>query len=272
LSDACSKHVPFGGLVPTHGGKQGNTIDRVRTAAAQQISGWVARVEAGLHKVLQQPWLVELAEELWARNISYAERFDQEMLQDMRTALHVIPEELRIGATGFCTLATISDLSSGYNHKHIDSNDVTSCFVTLGIGVEGGSTVYFNGRTADDAGDEIHKVGLQHGQYQTGAFHEVLHATDAWEGPRATLSFFLRREMLKHFVTYGDRYYTEHRLRMYYLGATDADELPHGDGTYVYTDGRVARSTGAASGNSSSQRRAACRTGTSCCGTTSFDF
>ena len=91
-------------------------------------------MEAGLHKVLQQPWLVELAEELWARNISYAERFDQEMLQDMRTALHVIPEELRIGATGFCTLATISDLSSGYNHKHIDSNDVTSCFVTLGIG------------------------------------------------------------------------------------------------------------------------------------------
>jgi hypothetical protein len=26
---------------------------------------------------------------------------------------------------------------------------------------------------------------------------------------------------------------------MYYLGETDADGLPHGNGTYVYADGRV---------------------------------
>jgi hypothetical protein len=51
-----------------------------------------SRPDAPAYGVLRQPWLVELAEELWARNISYAERFDQEMLQDMRTALHVIPD------------------------------------------------------------------------------------------------------------------------------------------------------------------------------------
>ena len=75
--------------------------------------------------VLQKPWLIALAEKLWAHNISYAEKFDKTMLKHMQRALDVIPTELLIGKTGYCTLAAISDLSDGYNHKHIDGNDVT---------------------------------------------------------------------------------------------------------------------------------------------------
>ena len=127
-----------------------------------------SRPGAKADTVLQQPCLIALAEKLWAHNISYAEKFDETMLQHMQRALEVIPGELRIGNTGYCTLAAISDLSDGYNHKHIDGNDVTSCFVTLGVDVQNGSTVFYNGPKPDDAGKKIYEVQLQHGQIQTG--------------------------------------------------------------------------------------------------------
>ena len=84
-----------------------------------------SRPGAKANTVLQKPWLIALAEKLWAHNISYAEKFDKTMLKHMQRALDVIPTELLIGKTGYCTLAAISDLSDGYNHKHIDGNDVT---------------------------------------------------------------------------------------------------------------------------------------------------
>lgn len=175
--------------------------------------------------VLQEPWMVALAEELWAHNIAYAERSDLAMLASMKEAMEIIPSELLIGNTGFCTLAAIGDLADNHNHKHKDGNDVTSCFVTLGHGVSGGSTVYYNGPDATNAGDLIHTVPLQHGRFQTGAFHHVLHATTPWTGPRATLSFFLRRDLLDHFKQYGHETYYANRARMYQRKRGNWDDL-----------------------------------------------
>ena len=60
---------------------------------------------------------------------------------------------------------------------------VCEIFVTLGQGITGGRTLYFNGTNFDKKdptgtrGEQIHAVDFAHGQYQVGQFEEVVHFT-----------------------------------------------------------------------------------------------
>ena len=65
-------------------------------------------------------------------------------------------------------------------------------------------------------GSKMHAVPFTHGQYQVGPFDKVVHAGEAWTGPRVVMSFYLNLPILKFFCQKnGLQLYKENLVKMY---------------------------------------------------------
>ena len=47
---------------------------------------------------------------------------------------------------------------------------------------------------------------------QIGFFHKVLDRVDNWEGQRCGSQFYIKSDLLKHFVKYGMYHYNKYKL------------------------------------------------------------
>ena len=92
-----------------------------------------------------------------------------------------------------------SETKNNYNHKHKDSLDVLTVFVTLGGVTTGGSTTFFVPRKTEP----VFKIPFQHGNLVMGQLNEVEHGTEKWNGDRIVLSFYLHRDMFNFFKKQG---------------------------------------------------------------------
>jgi hypothetical protein len=185
------------------------------------------------HNVMQQPWLKSFATQMETRALQYAQKNDPQLFDVLLEAQKCIPQELRVCETVFTAMALVGDCKDGFNHEHMDENDVISIFVTLGQGITGGRTLYFDGTELDKQdlsgtrGEQIHAVEFVHGQYQVGPFEEVIHSGEQWKGPRGVMSFYLNRKILDFFRKPNDEglnLYAANRSRMYGLPAPEIIE------------------------------------------------
>ena len=173
--------------------------------------------------MMQQTWLIEMAQNAERLAREYAARHDTGLIAVLDEAKRIIPVELRIADTCFTALALVGDLKPGDNHPHVDDHDIISLFTTVGDSdVTGGRTLYYGGGSAFDkkdpagtCGKVIAETPFKHGQYQVGPFESVVHGGETWTGHRGVLSFYLNKGILMHFRTYGTTHYDEARERMY---------------------------------------------------------
>ena len=129
-------------------------------------------------------------------------KHNPECRADLNLAKKIIPDHLRLFGTCFTAFAMVGDTSDGYVHIHKDKDDVASIILSMGADdVKGGDTVYYK----DEKGrSEIGRTTFKHGQFQTGAFHNVYHAGESWTGKRGMISFYLNKRLLTHAIKYRD--------------------------------------------------------------------
>lgn len=110
--------------------------------------------------MLQQLWLVEMAQNAERLAREYAARHNSGIIDVLDEAKRIIPTELRIAGTSFTALALVGDLKPGDNHQHLDDHDVISIFTTVGDNdVTGGRTLYYDGGSAFDKKDPAGTCG-----------------------------------------------------------------------------------------------------------------
>lgn len=141
------------------------------------------------------------AEEL---TMAWAQKYDKPLHATLLEVKDLIPEELRFGTTFWTAMTLVGDLSNGNNHEHIDENDVVSVIIMLGkdIGLDGGSTVYFDGgsnfkpsdknhrnRGTETRGQEVARVPFKHGRFQVANFEQIVHSARARTGRASAASF-----------------------------------------------------------------------------------
>ena len=73
------------------------------------------------------------------------------------------------------------------NHVHKDSKDLLSVIIILGIDVNGGETVFYDGENMNDIGKRAHVLKHSHGRCVIGSFDKILHEGSIWTGHRAVL-------------------------------------------------------------------------------------
>ena len=121
----------------------------------------------------------------------------------MDKAKEKIPKEYRIGDTCFTSFATIGGNlytrhPQNINHVHSDSNDLISVIIILGIYVNGGKTVFYDGENINDIGKIADVLKHSHGRCVIGAF-DKLYMKDLF-GPIIDL-FYLLSSTNQYFPT-----------------------------------------------------------------------
>ena len=114
----------------------------------------------------------------------------------MEKANKMIPKECRIGDTCFTSLGTIvGNLYTRHlknlNNVHKESKDLLSAIIILGIYVNGGGTVFYDGENMNDIGKRAHLLNHSHGRCVIGSFDIFFHEGSIRTGNKAFLSFIL---------------------------------------------------------------------------------
>ena len=118
---------------------------------------------------------------------------------------NIVPFGCRIYDSAFNFLSLNGDYfsqrSAGIS-AHVDNNDIVSCVVHIGSCNHGG-TVYFE----DFEGEISRTIKFEHGGFQIGDFSSVCHGTEPWYGNRVSLTFSVKKNIVKFFETYGCHQY-----------------------------------------------------------------
>ena len=87
----------------------------------------------------------------------------------------LIPECLQLGDTFFTHMSVFGTLykKDGQMPLHFDERDIISCVFHLGTVSKGGATLYYNGETPSDPGEQIYSVPFNRGTLQIGFFCQV---------------------------------------------------------------------------------------------------
>ena len=154
-------------------------------------------------EMLQETSLVDVAKSAEKEVFKYLRDNDKETLSKVLLFQYLVPEYLRICGTIFNSVALVGDLSDNYNHRHRDRMDMCSIFITLGKGINGGSTLYWGSK---ENGKVLHEENFCHGKFQVGPFDKVDHAGSHWTGPRGVLSFYISKQVYNHFMVHDNKF------------------------------------------------------------------
>ena len=132
----------------------------------------------------------------------------------------IIPECLRLGDSFFTHMSVFGTLNKndGQMPLHFDERDLISCVFHLGDVTEGGSTLYFNGNSNHDPGEQVYNVPFRHGTLQIGFFNQVLHGVQCWEGQRCGIQMNIKKDLLQHFIKHRTKHYNKYRITGYPQG------------------------------------------------------
>ena len=175
----------------------GVVVPRLNRFTRKGSRGW---------EMLQKPCLADVAKSAEKEVLNYLRKNDKKTLSKVLLFQHLVPEHLRICGTIFNSVALVGDLSDNHNHRHRDKMDMCSIFITLGKGINGGSTLYWGGKENDKV---LHEEKFCHGKFQVGPFDKVDHAGSHWTGPRGVLSFYISKQIYNHFAVYDNKFMNE---------------------------------------------------------------
>ena len=169
-------------------------VPRLNRCTQKGSKGW---------KMLQKPSLANVAKSAEKEVFEYLRNNDKETLSKVLLFQYLVPEYLRICGTIFNSVALVGDLSDNHNHRHRDKMDMCSIFITLGKGINGGSTLYWGSKENDEV---LHEEKFCHGKFQVGPFDKVDHAGSHWTGPRGVLSFYISKQIYNHFMDHDNKF------------------------------------------------------------------
>ena len=115
------------------------------------------------------------------------------------------------------------------NHVHKDSKDILLVIIILGTDVNGGETVFNDGKNMNDNGKIAHVLKHSHERCVIGYFDKNLHEGSIWNGHRAVLSFILHKSIYIHFVhnvTRFDDKYISSKNRLKYIDDDGSGVFP----------------------------------------------
>ena len=123
-------------------------------------------------EILKQSWLLGLTKVIDNVLMAYLKgtHGSPHGVRMYEEAKEKIDPILRIGDSGFTTLALVNDLTDGRHYPHVDVNDLFNVILVLGDKVEGGSTRYYGGKNPTDPGAVKHEVPHEHLRFQVGPF------------------------------------------------------------------------------------------------------
>lgn len=175
-------------------------VPRLNQHTREGTAGW---------KMLQLPSLRKVAKDAESVMLNHLREHDRETFSKVLLFRVLVPNHLRICGTIFSSVALVGDLSDNHNHRHRDKGDLCTIFITLGKGIQGGSTLYWGGKHKG-VGDRVsHSEKFCHGKFQVGPFDRVDHAGDHWIGPRGVICFYCNKKIYHHFLEHDNKVIAE---------------------------------------------------------------
>eukprot|EP00957_Ditylum_brightwellii_P074572 5666643-Ditylum_brightwellii.AAC.1 len=89
--------------------------------------------------------MCQIAETAAKLVMDWAEKCNPTLIPLLQCATKIIPDELHLGGTFWTAFTLVGDLNNGWNHHHIDKNNIVPLIITLGKDVCGGCTKYYDG-------------------------------------------------------------------------------------------------------------------------------
>ena len=166
-------------------------VPRLNHRTREGTAGW---------KMLQLPSLRKVAKIAESEVLKHLRKHDRETFSKVLLSRLLVPDHLRICGTIFSSVALVGDLSDNHNHRHRDKGDLCSIFITLGKGIQGGSSLYWGGKHEGKGGIVLHREEFCHGKFQVGPFDKVDHAGENWTGPRGVMAFYMNKKIYYHFL------------------------------------------------------------------------
>ena len=135
------------------------------------------------------------------------------LYQSLERCKLIVPNDLRINGTFFTSVSVIPSKNKDVNHVHLhmDRNDIISCVFFMGNDVDGGDSVFYDGKDSNNCNDYVHHEKFVHGKSITGEFSKILHGATIWKGFRLTIVFYTNKKIYNHFLTYGMHYYQNYK-------------------------------------------------------------
>ena len=178
------------------------------------------------YSVLRTPWMQSFFKEVESHVLHYLHNICSDpclrklTLLDIELAKKIIPECLRLGNTFFTHMSVFGTLNKndGEMPLHLDERDIISCVFHLGKVYQGGSTLFYSGKSSKEPGKQVYSVPFRHGTLQIGFFNQVLHGVESWVGQRCGIQLNIKKDVLEHFIRYGTEYYDKFRITGYPKG------------------------------------------------------
>ena len=123
------------------------------------------------------------------------------LYQSLQNCKTIVPHDLRINGTFFTSVSVIPSKNKDVNHIHLhmDCNDIISCVFFMGNDVDGGDSVFYDGKDSKNCNDYVHHEKFVHGKSITGEFSKILHGATIWKGFRITIVFDTNKKIYNHF-------------------------------------------------------------------------
>ena len=178
------------------------------------------------YSIIRSTWMQALLQDIETQTFYYLQKICSRSKDIIKTLLYMslsksmIPECLRLGETCFTHMTVFGTVGKedGNMPIHFDERDIISCVFHLGDVHSGGDTEYYDGNSSKKVGDCIYTVPFRHGTLQIGLFRNILHGVQYWEGQRCGIQVNIKKDVLKHFITYGNEYYNKFRATDYPQG------------------------------------------------------
>ena len=97
----------------------------------------------------------------------------------------------------------------------------------MGNDVDGGDSVFYDGKDSKNCNDYVHHEKCVHGKSITGEFSKILHGATIWKGFCITIVFYTNKKIYNHFLTYGMHYYQKYK------------DMKHPSGHFISLDQKV---------------------------------
>ena len=176
-------------------------------------------------ELMMSSWFKSFVQSVEKSVISFLTNFHEDKVEAnkilvlMDKCRTVVPYELRVGGSCFTHMSVIGRLQDqGEVPMHFDEKDYITALVHLGNVKTGGSTQYFNGVSVKNHGHVAKVIPFAHGQIQIGCYNKILHAGEEWTGSRGCINFNLKKIIIDHFVSVGNKYYNQYRKNKFPKG------------------------------------------------------
>jgi len=131
------------------------------------------------------------------------------VLEMFEQSMKILPQSIKVCGTAFShiNMTVVPDGES--MNIHVDEDDIFTAVLHIGNVVEGGETNFYDGLSADNAGNIVHQEAFAHGKVQIGYFDKVYHGVSKYKGERYGLNFIMKKNVFEHFDKYGTMFYSK---------------------------------------------------------------